>query len=59
MIAFLSAGVDEQSKVLFVRLHVFALHVHVEKIQSSPKVSATQELTHLSEVVTRSEYGIQ
>ena len=41
MITFPSTGVNKQSKVLFVRLHVFALHVDVEKIESSPKVPAT------------------
>ena len=51
MITLFSTGVDKQPEVLLVRLYVFTLHVYVEKIESSPKVPTTKELTHLAEVV--------
>ena len=57
MVALPPAGVNEQSEVLFVRLHIFTLHVDVKEIESTTKIPTAHELVHLAEVVGRPEHG--
>ena len=59
MITFPSTGVNKQSKVFFVRLHVFALHVDVKEIESTTKIPTAHELVHLAEVVGRPEHEVE